>query len=99
MTTNLEELEDLPVALRDRFAVSIRVDRPHPGAVQSLSSDLRAPALAGSLGDPLRRVSLRSFYAFDRLRRSCGAPRAAHLVFGEERGQGVLDALSIGALA
>jgi MoxR-like ATPase len=99
MTTNLEELDDLPAALRDRFAVCIRVDRPHPGAVQSLSIDLRAPALAGSLGDPLRRVSLRSFYAFDQLRRSCGASRAAYLVFGEERGKGVLDALSIGALA
>jgi hypothetical protein len=44
-------------------------------------------------------VSLRSFYAFDQLRRSCGPSRAAYLVFGEERGKGVLDALSIGALA
>jgi len=99
MTTNLEELDDLPAALRDRFAVCIRVDRPHPGAVQSLSRDLRAPALAGSLGEPMRRVSLRSFYAFDKLRQSCGAPRAAQLVFGEERARGVLDALTIGALA
>ncbi len=98
MTTNLEDLDDLPSALRDRFAVCIRIDRPHPSAVQSLSSDLRAPALAGSLGEPQRRVSLRSFYAFDQLRRGCGAQRAAQLVFGDDKATGVLDALSIGAL-
>ncbi|MFI5036721.1 MAG: AAA family ATPase [Acidimicrobiales bacterium] len=99
MTTNLEELDDLPVALRDRFAVAIRIDRPHPAAVAALSEDLRRPALAGALGEPARRVSLRSFYVFDRLRDRWGPERAARLVFGEERGRGVLDALAIGALA
>ena len=98
MTTNLEVLEDLPSALRDRFPLRILIDRPHPSAVRSLSSDLRGPALAGSLGDEARRVSLRSFYAFDQLRRHCGAERAAQLVFGDVRGAGVLDALTIGAL-
>ena len=39
---------------------------------RAVGSDLRAPALAGSLGEPGRRVSLRSFYAFDQLRRHCG---------------------------
>jgi MoxR-like ATPase len=99
MTTNLEDLDDLPGALRDRFAIAIRVDRPHPSAVASLSEDLRRPALCGSIGDPARRVSLRSFYAFDRLRASCGAQRAAALVFGDERGAGVMDALAIASLA
>jgi MoxR-like ATPase len=97
MTTNLEELDELPGALRDRFAVAIRVDRPHPASVAALSSDLRRPALAGSLGEPSRRVSLRAFYAFDRLRDAWGPERAAQLVFGE-RGTGVLDALSVAAL-
>jgi len=98
LTSNLEDVEELPVALRDRFAVCLRIDRPHPSAVLSLSSDLRAPALAGSLGEPNRRVSLRSFYAFDQLRRNFGAQRAADLVFGAVKGPGVLDALAIGAL-
>jgi hypothetical protein len=44
-------------------------------------------------------VSLRSFYAFDELRRQCGAARAAQLVFGAELALSVLDALAIGALA
>ncbi len=99
MTTNLEELDDVPAALRDRFPVAIRVDRPHPSAVAALSDDLRLPALAGSLGDATRRVSLRSFYAFDRLRDRWGTERAARLVFGAERADAVRDALAIATLA
>jgi len=98
MTSNIEDLHDIPVALRDRFPVSIRVDQPHPSALESLSPDLRSPALAGSLGDPARRVSLRSFHAFDQLRRRLGVERAARLVFGVDRATDVLDALSIGDL-
>ena len=99
MTSNIEDLEEVPRALRDRFPVSIRVDRPHPSAVARLSGDLRAPALAGSLGPEQRRVSLRSFYAFDELRRHHGPSRAARLVFGEDVAQSVLDALVIGAVS
>jgi MoxR-like ATPase len=98
MTSNIEDLEDVPQALRDRFPVCIRIDRPHPSAVASLSADLRAPAMAGSLGPESRRVSLRSFYAFDQLRRHHGAERAAQLVFGDQVGESVLDALAIGAV-
>ena len=98
MTTNLEDLDELAPALRDRFAVAVRIDRPHPDALASLSADLRAPALAGSLGDPVRRVSLRSFYAFDQLRSRHGAQRAADLVFGAARAVDVLDALAVGGL-
>jgi MoxR-like ATPase len=98
MTSNIEDLSDIPRSLRDRFPVSIRVDRPHPTAVARLSVDLRGPALAGSLGPEQRRVSLRSFYAFDELRRHHGSTRAARLVFGEGA-QGVLDALLIGSVS
>lgn len=98
MTTNLERLEELPAALRDRFPVAILIDRPHPDAVAQLSADLRGAALQGSLGDPDRRVSLRTFFAFDRLRRAHGDARAAALLFGPERATAFLDALAIGAL-
>lgn len=98
MTSNIDDLEDVPRSLRDRFPVSIRVDRPHPSAVARLSGDLRAPALLGSIGPEDRRVSLRSFYAFDELRRHHGTERAARLVFGDGA-EGVLDALRIGAVA
>ncbi|MGA7833657.1 MAG: AAA family ATPase [Acidimicrobiales bacterium] len=98
MTSNVEDPEEIPDALRDRFPVSIRIDRPHPDAVASLSSDLRAPALAGSLGTRERRISIRSFYAFDELRSHHGPERAARLVFGSEAAPHVLDALAIGSL-
>ena len=99
MTSNIEDLEEIPRSLRDRFPISIRVDRPQREAVERLSRDLRAAALAGSLGPEGRRISLRSFYAFDELRAHHGPERAAALVFGEAVAQSVLDALNIGALA
>jgi MoxR-like ATPase len=99
MTSNIENLSDIPSSLRDRFPVSIRIDRPHPSAVTSLSSDLRGPALSGSLGPLERRVSLRSFYAFDQLRRHVGASRAAHLAFGDDVATGIVDALAIANLS
>jgi MoxR-like ATPase len=98
MTTNIDDLDDIPLSLRDRFPVCIRIDRPHASALVVLSDDLRAPALAGSLGPASRRVSLRSFYAFDELRRHHGAVRAAHLVFGDDIATSVLDSLSIASL-
>ncbi len=97
MTSNVEDLEEIPASLRDRFPVSVRIDRPPASAVERLSGDLRAPALAGSLGPLGRRVSLRSFYAFDELRGHHGAERAAELVFGSEVWLSLfLDALRIG---
>jgi MoxR-like ATPase len=98
MTTNIDDLDDIPPSLRDRFPVSIRIDRPHASALASLSSDLRASALAGSVGPAGRRVSLRCFHAFDELRHHLGAARAAQLVFGDEVGASVLDSLAITAL-
>lgn len=98
MTSNVEDLADLPSSLLDRFALRIHVDRPPASAVTSLSADLRAPALAGSLGPVERRVSLRAFYAFDDLRRFHGEARAAQLVFGDAA-SAVLDALRVAAVA
>jgi len=98
MTTNLEDLGDLPSALRDRFPVAIRIDQPHPSALRLLSADLRLAALAGSFGEHNRRVSLRTFYAYDRLRRHTSAQRAAALLFSPDQATAFLDALTIGAV-
>lgn len=98
MTSNVEDLSEIPLALRDRFPVAIRIDQPHPHAVTILSEDLRGAALHGSLAERERRISLRSFYAFDQLRSGLGAERAARLIFGEESAVAILDALAIGAL-
>ena len=98
MTTNIERLEELPTALRDRFSVAIRIDRPHPSSVRYLREDLRQMAMNGSLGDEDRRISLRAFYAFDVLRGCHGEARAAELLFGSSVAEAFLDALSISSL-
>jgi hypothetical protein len=67
--------------------------------VERLSRDLRAAAMAGSLGPEGRRLSLRSFYAFDELRMHHGPERAAELAFGSSNAQSILDALAIGTVA
>jgi hypothetical protein len=92
MTTNVEDPDDIPTALRDRFPVAIRIDRPPVEAVALLSEDLRAGAL---YGEGSSRLPLRSLFAFDQLRIHHGDETAARLVFGRD-GEGVFDALRIG---
>jgi hypothetical protein len=98
MTSNVEDLGDIPAALRDRFPVCIRIDQAHPSAVTVLSEDLRGPAMNGVFASEDRRISLRSFYAYDELRGRYGAERAARLIFGVARFRDVLDALTIDAV-
>jgi len=93
MTTNLEQLEELPEAIRSRFPIRVRVNKPHFTALQRLSPDLRAYAeRAADLGE--RRIDLRSFYAYDNLRKAVGAERAAYLIFGQSAKE-FLDATKI----
>ena len=93
MTTNIENMEELPTALADRFPVRIRINAPHPSALEKLSYDLREYAVrmcdAGK-----RRISLRTFYAFDQLRKQLGDEKSATIIFGE-RATSVLDAIAI----
>ena len=99
MTTNIEDMRDLPVALKDRFPVAIRIDQPHPGALERLSPYLRAPAAAAAAADKARRFSVRSFMAFDRLRESgMDLERAAFLIFGNHS-KDVLDAIRVDAVS
>ena len=41
MTTNIENMGELPTALADRFPIRIRINEPHPSALLRLSPDLR----------------------------------------------------------
>jgi hypothetical protein len=95
MTTNLEDPDDLAPALRDRFPVALKIDKAHEDGLATLPNDLRpaAEALVGASGG--RNVSLRTFYAFDALRTRMGQEEAAKLVFGPEKAESLLDALSI----
>ena len=97
MTTNIEQMNELPMALKDRFPVCIRITEPHPSALLKMSEDLREYARqmcdAGE-----RRISLRSFYAFDKLRTALGTKKAATMVFGE-RAKNIIDAIAVNSLS
>lgn len=93
MTTNVENMEELPTALADRFPIRIRINAPHPDALLRLSPDLRKYAVRmADAGE--RRISLRAFMAFDKLRNNIGAERAAVLTFGD-RAEAIIDAIAI----
>jgi len=96
MTTNIENMAELPTALIDRFPVRIRIDQPHPDALARLSQDLRG--LAVRLADAGReRISLRSFYAFDQLRNAMSVEEAADIVFAS-RAKSILEAMKVDSL-
>lgn len=102
MTTNVEDMRDLPTALVDRFPVVIRINAPHPDALTFLSEDLRIPASLSADADGHRRISLRGWQAFDQLRKGLvikygqeeGQQRAAEVVF-RDRAEAILDSLRI----
>jgi hypothetical protein len=98
MTTNLEDPDDLAPALRDRFAVALRIDKAHEAGLAKLPDDLR-PLAASMVGSGTgRNFSLRTFYAFDTLRVRIGTEHAAQLVFGTQRAESLLNAIAINNL-
>jgi MoxR-like ATPase len=97
MTTNIEQMEDLPDALKDRFPVCIRINQPHPDAVMRLSEDLRGYAIRmADAGD--KRISIRTFLAFDELRKKSSESVAARIIF-RDRSREVMEAVNIDRLA
>jgi hypothetical protein len=93
MTTNIESMEELPAALKDRFPCAIRINEPHPNALDGLPRDLRE--YARKMADAgNRRISLRQFYDYSKLRESHGDERAANLIFGD-RSESFLDAMKV----
>lgn len=105
-TTNVEDMNDLPTALVDRFPVVIRINTPHPDALTFLAEDLRVPASLSADAPADRRISLRGWQAFDMLRSNLimrygqeeAQKRAAALVF-RDRAESVLDSLTINAVS
>ena len=96
MTTNIENLEELPAALTDRFPCSIRINEPHPDSLKALDRELQEYARKmADAGD--RRISLRQFYAYSKLRVVHGDERAASLIFGV-RVESFLDAVLVDAV-
>ncbi len=97
MTTNVRDVAELPEALIDRFPIAIRINQPHPSALERLPYDLRA--YAARMADAgTRRISLRKFEAFRKLRAVHGDERAAKLCF-RDQAEAVLDAIRIDGVA
>ena len=97
MTTNVEEMRELPPALADRFPVRIRINQPHPDALKIISKDLRGIAVQmADAGE--RRISLRQFMSFDSLRKGLEPLRAAEIVFGD-RAESIMDAIAVDGVA
>jgi len=97
MTTNLEDPDDLPTALRDRFPVALEIAEAHPNALLQLPEELREIARACVSAEAERRSSLRAFYEFARLRDTLGDERAARLVFSH-KSEASLDSLRVASL-
>lgn len=98
MTTNIERMEELPDALKDRFPNAFRINTPHPLALETLSPDLRKAAAQSADADKTRRFSLRTFKEFDARREALGDERAARIYFGR-CADDILDAIAINKVA
>ena len=93
MTTNIENMEELPSALKDRFPCAIRINEPPPNALTQLPSNIREYARKmADAGE--RRISLRQFYAYGQLAKNHGKERAAQLIFGPQA-EAFLDAVQV----
>ena len=93
MTTNVEVIDELPQALIDRFPVRLRIDRPHPRALETITrhwSDYASRmADAGT-----ERMSLRPFQSLNRLSRQMGEEEASRIILGN-RADSFLEAIKI----
>jgi MoxR-like ATPase len=91
-TTNRKP-EDLPEALRDRFPVSIEVQKPNPEALASLPTDIRKAASVVT-DKPDRKVTIRMWNEFISLSKKIGEEIASEAVFGK-RAKDILSALKV----
>lgn len=94
-TMNGHPDQDLNPALRDRFPVCIHIDQVAPPALAKLPEDLRHVAKnSGVVEHQQRRISVRAWNEFARLRERIGVEKAAYCIFGE-RAKIVIDSLKL----
>jgi MoxR-like ATPase len=96
MTSNIEDANELPPALRDRFPIAITIDAAHPAALMDLSPELRgiaAQIVAAPVG---RRASLRAFHALEKLLKGgWHMLEATNFIFGTMLAESINDALRV----
>lgn len=94
MTTNALDMDILEPALKDRFPVSVFIDKPHPTAIAALPGKYQRVAIA-TVGE----ISLRSWMQIAKLEKSLGQSEALRLVVGGERARQLADDLAIDEVA
>lgn len=98
MTTNLERMSDLPMALLDRFPIQIRVNEPSRAALEMLPPTYRESARILADADEDNRASMRAFLELARLEVHTGRDVAARLIFGE-RGEELAQMWNLAEMA
>jgi hypothetical protein len=94
-TMNGNPETDLLPALRDRFPVCIHIDQVSPEALAKLPDNLQKVAKnSGIVADVQRRISVRAWNEFAKLRNSLGDELASECIFGA-RSKDVLNALKL----
>lgn len=95
-TMNGNPQTDLPDALRDRFPAAVEVSEPHPRGIDALPEDLRDAARGTVCAtEPERRITLRAWLSYSKLRALAGENAAALVVFGPHRAADILQSLRI----
>lgn len=98
MTSNIEHPDELPIALKDRFPVAIKIGAPHPAALMAIPEQLRMVAATVVASPPGQRASLRAFGAFVKLAQTCEVEKAAKMVFHDALASQIIDAMRAGSL-
>jgi len=94
-TMNGDPKVDLDIPLADRFPVKVYIPEPHPNAIASLPDDLQEIARRTAREtDEDRRIGIRSWKEFARLRTAVGENMAMAAIFAE-RSDDVSDALKL----
>lgn len=94
-TMNGDPTELLNEAILSRFPIRLTVDTTSPKAIAALPADLQAHAKATcDLPEPDRRIDVRAWSAFARLREKLDATIAAQAVWGA-RAHLVLDSIAM----
>lgn len=88
------EPSDLLPALRDRFPVTIRINKPHPNAVKALPEDLQKHAASTAVLEEERRVGIRQWMAFAQLREQIDVEIAMDACFGAQSEE-ILNAMTM----
>lgn len=88
--------DELTEALRDRFNSIMEINQPHPDSINSLRPALKRAALKCLEMEDDRRVSMRAWIQVSKLEEKMGTETAFRAVFGQEKGQELFTATTLG---